>query len=69
MSSFIYANLCHIKKWFVMTLTVETCTLIVQMCVKLLVGYFPREAGTIKQRFSFSKTYIIPVFILHSQAL
>ena len=31
----------------------EIYTLSVQMCVKSQVGYLPREAGTIGQRFSF----------------
>ena len=53
LSSFIYSNLYHIKEWFVMTPTEGIYTLIVQMCVKLRVGYLPREAGTIGQRFSF----------------
>ena len=46
-------------------------TLIVQMCVKLLVGYLPREAGTIGDKFCFKKTELIPrpVFALISQAL
>ena len=39
MSSFISANLYHIKKWFTMTRTVGKCTIIVQMCVKLREGY------------------------------
>ena len=39
MSSFIYANLYHIKTWFTMTRTVGTFTLIVKMCVKLREGY------------------------------
>ena len=37
--AYIYANLYHIKEWFIMTQTVGTCTLIVQMCLKLRVGY------------------------------
>ena len=54
-----------------MTQTMETCTLIVQMCVKSQVGYQPREAGTIEQIFSFLKTKINlrPVFTLSCQAL
>ena len=71
MSSFIYSNLYHIKKWFVMTPTVGTYTLIVQMCVKSRVGYLPREAGTIGHEFSYQKTELIlrPVFALITQAL
>ena len=71
MSSFIYSNLYHIKEWFVMSPTVGTYTLIVQMCVKSRVGYLPREAGTIGHKFSFKKTELIlrPVFALISQAL
>ena len=71
MSSFIYSNLYHIKEWFVLTPTVGTYTLIVQMCVKSRVGYLHREAGTIGQKFSFKKTelILIPVFALISQAL
>ena len=53
MSSFIYSNLYHIQEWYVMTPTVGTYTLIVQMCVKSRVGYLPREAGTIEHKFSF----------------
>ena len=56
MSSFIYSNLYHIKEWYLMTPTVGTYTLIVQMCVKSRVGYLPREAGTIGHKFSFKKT-------------
>ena len=67
MSSFIYSNLYHIKEWFVMTPTVGPNTLIVQMFVKSLVGYLPREAGTIEYKFSFQKTG--PVFALISQSL
>ena len=37
MSSFIYVNFYHIKYWFVITPTVGTYTLIVQMRVKLRV--------------------------------
>ena len=55
MSSFIYSNLYHIKEWFVMTQTVGTYTFNVQMCVKLRVGYLPREASTIGHKFSFKK--------------
>ena len=71
MSSYIYSNLYHIKEWFVISPTVETYTLIVQMCVKLRVGYLPREAGTIGHEFSFKKTELIlrPEFSLISQAL
>ena len=71
MSSFIYSNSYHIKQWFVLTPTVGTYTLIVQMCVKSRVGYLPREAGTIRHKFSFKKTELIlrPVFALISQAL
>ena len=71
MSSFIYSNLYHFKEWFVMSPTVGTYTLIVQMCVKSRVGYLPREAGTIVHEFSFKKTEVIlrPVFALISQAL
>ena len=71
MSSFIYSNSYHIKEWFVLTQTVGTYTLIVQMCVKSGVGYLPREAGTIGHKFSFKKTelILIPVFALISQAL
>ena len=71
MSSFIYSNSYHIKEWFVLTPTVGTYTLIVQMCVKSRVGYLPREAGTIGHKFSFKKTELIlrPVFALISQAL
>ena len=41
------------------------------MCVKLRVGYLPREAGTIGHKFSCKKTELIlrPVFALISQAL
>ena len=56
MSSFIYLNLYHSKEWFVISPTVGTYTLIVQMCVKSQVGYLPREADTIEQRLSFLKT-------------
>ena len=71
MSFFIYSNLYHIKEWFVMTPTVGTYTLIVQMCVKSRVGFLPREAGTIGHEFSFTETKLIfrPVFALISQAL
>ena len=71
MSSLIYSNTYHIKEWFVLTPTVGTHTLIVQMCVKSRVGYLPREAGTIGNKFSFKKTELIfrPVFALISQAL
>ena len=71
MSSFIYSNSYHIKEWFFLTPSVGTYTLIVQMCVKLRVGYLPREAGTIEHKFSFKKTELIlrPVFALISQAL
>ena len=71
MSSFIYSNSYHIKEWFVLTPTVGTYTLIVQMCVKSRVGYIPREAGTIGHKFSFKKTELIlrSVFALISQAL
>ena len=71
MSSFIYSNSYHVKEWFVLTPTVGTYTLIVQMCVKLRVGNLPREAGTIGQKFSFKKTELIlkPVIALISQAL
>ena len=66
MSSFIYSNSYHIKKWFVLTPTVRTYTLIVQMCVKSRLGYLPREAGTIGHKFSLKKTELIlrPVFAL-----
>ena len=47
LSSFIYSNLYYVKEWFVMTPTEGIYTLIVQMCVKLRVGYLPREAGAI----------------------
>ena len=69
-ASFIYSNLYHIKKWFVMSPTVGTYTLIVQMCVKSRVGYLPQEAGIIGHEFSFKKTELIlrPVFALISQA-
>ena len=69
MSSFIYSNTYHIKEWFVPTPTVETYTLIVQMCVKSQVGYLPREAGTIGHKFSFKKTelFLTPVFALISK--
>ena len=71
MSSFIYSNLYHIQDCYVMTPTVGAYILIVQMCVKLRVGYLPREAGTIGHKFSFKKTELIlrPVFALISQAL
>ena len=71
MSSFLYSNSYHIKEWFVLTPTVGTYTLIVQMCVKSQVGHIPREAGTIGHKFSFTKTELIlrPVFALISQAL
>ena len=41
------------------------------MCVKLRVGYLPREAGTIGHEFSFKKTELIlrPVFAFISQAM
>ena len=54
-----------------MTQTVVTYTLNVQMCVRLWVGYLPREAGIIGHKFSFKKTELIlrPVFALISQAL
>ena len=54
-----------------MTPTESINTLIVQMCVKLRVGYLPREAGTIGHKFSFKKTELIlrSVFALISQAL
>ena len=65
MFSFIYSNFYHINEWFGMTPTVGTCTLIVQMCVKL------REASTIGRKFSFKKTELIlrPLFALIKQAL
>ena len=69
LSSFINSKLYHIKEWFVMTPTESEYTLIVQMCVKSRVGFLPREAGTIGQIFSFSKTKFRPVFALISQAL
>ena len=71
MLSFIYSNSYHIKEWFVLTPTVGTYTLIVQMCVQSQVGYLLREAGTIGHRFSFKKTELIlrPVFAIISQAL
>ena len=71
MPSFIYSNTYHIKEWFVLTPTVGTYTLIVQMCVKSRMGYLPREAGTIGHKFSFKKTEFLlrPVFALISQAL
>ena len=71
MPSFIYSNSYHIKEWFVLTPTVGTSKLVVQMCVKSRVGYLPREAGTIGQDFSFKKTELIlrPVCALISQAL
>ena len=71
MSSFIYSNSYHIKEWFVLTPTVGTYTIIVQMCVKSQVGYVPREAGAIGHKFSLKKTELIlrPVFALISQAL
>jgi hypothetical protein len=71
MSSLIYSNSYHIKEWFVLTPTVGTYTLFVQMCVKSQVGYLPREAVTIGHEFSFKKTELIlrPVFALISQAL
>ena len=71
MPSFIYSNSYHIKEWFVLTPTVGTYTINVQMCVKSRVGYLPREAGTIGHEFSFKKTEVIlrPVFALISQAL
>ena len=71
MSYFIYSTLYYIKEWFVMTPTVGTYELIVQMCVKLRVGYLPREAGTIGYKFIFKKTelILIPVFALISQSL
>ena len=71
MSSFIYSISYHIKERFVLTPTVGTFTLIVQMCVKSRVGYLPRDAGTIGHKFSFKKTELIlrPVFTLISQAL
>ena len=53
MSSFIYSKSYHIKEWLVLTPTVGTYTLIVQMCVKSRVGYLPQEAGTIGHKFSF----------------
>ena len=53
LSSFINSKLYHIKDWFVMTPNEGNYTLIVQMCVKLRVGYLPQEADTIGQRFSF----------------
>ena len=55
MSSFIYSNSYHINEWFFLTPTEGTYTLIVQMCVKLRVGYLPREAGTIGHKFSLKK--------------
>ena len=59
------------QKWFVLTPTVGTYTLIVQLCVKSRVGYLPREAGTNGYKFSFKKTELIlrPIFTLISQAL
>ena len=71
MSSFNYSNSYHINEWFVLTPTVGTYTLIVQMCVKLRVGYLPRGASTIGLKFSFKKTELIlrTVFALISQAL
>ena len=47
-----------------MTPTVGTYTSIVQMCEKSRVGYLPREAGIIINKFSFKKTelILIPVF-------
>ena len=71
MYSFIYSNSYHIKELFVLTPTVRTYTLIVQMCKKSRVGYLPQEAGTIGHKFSFKKTELIlrPVFALFSQAL
>ena len=71
MSYFIYSNSYHSTEWFVLTPTVGTYTLIVQMCVKSRVGYLPREAGTIGHKFSFKKSELIlrPVFALISQAL
>ena len=59
MSSFIHSNTYHIKEWFVLTPTVGTYTLILQMCVKSRVGYLPQEAGTIGHKFSFKKTEFI----------
>ena len=56
MSSSIYSNLYHIKEWFVMTPSMGTYTLMVQMCVKSQAGYLPQEAGTIGHIFSFKKT-------------
>ena len=67
MSSFIYSNSYHIKEWFVLTPTLGTYTLIVQMFVKSQVGYLPREAGKIGHKFSFKKTELILTLI--SQAL
>ena len=71
MCRFIYSNSYHINKWSVLTPSVGTYTLIVQMCVKSRVGYLPREVGTIGHKFSFKKTELIltPVFALISQAL
>ena len=71
MSYFINSNLYHIKEWFVMTPTMGTYTLIVQMCVKLRVDYLPQEAGAIGHKFSFKKTELVlrPVFALISQVL
>ena len=49
-----------------MTPTVVNYTLIVQMCVKLRVGYLPQEADTTGHNFSFKKTELTlrPVFAL-----
>ena len=71
MSYSIYSNTYYIKEWFVLTPTVGTYTLIVQMCVKSWVGFLPRGAGTIGHKFSFKKTELIlrPVFPLISQGL
>ena len=71
MSSFIYSNLYHIQKGYVMTPTAGTYTLIVQMCVKSQVGYLPREAGTMDINLVSRKLNPIlrPVFALISQAL
>ena len=71
MSSLRYSNSYHIKECFVLTPTVGSYTIIVQMCVTSRVGYFPREAGTIGDKFSIKKTKLIlrPVFALIIQAL
>ena len=64
MSSFIYSYLFLITEWFVMTPTVGTYTLSVQMCVKSRVDYLPREAGTIGHKFIFKKTELILILKL-----